>query len=178
MRGSLLDIAQRDPGVERGGDERVPERVRGDGLGDPGTARGLADDPSGTVPVQLPTVRGLEHWPAGAFADGQVDRPGGPRRQRDDDDLATFAGDGQRPVPALQSQMLDVGAGGLGDPQPVQRKQGYQRMLSGGPSPAATSKAPSSLRSQRDGMGVIVDPRPPDVGGRGGSRSSSSTAYL
>jgi hypothetical protein len=32
-------------------------------------------------------------------------------------------------VPALQAQVLDVGAGGFGDPQPVQREQGDQRML-------------------------------------------------
>jgi hypothetical protein len=43
MRGGLLHVAQRDPGIERGGDERVSERVRGDGLADPGTAGGLAE---------------------------------------------------------------------------------------------------------------------------------------
>ena len=32
-------------------------------------------------------------------------------------------------MPALQAQVPDVGAGGLGDPQPVQREQGDQRML-------------------------------------------------
>jgi hypothetical protein len=125
----------------------VPERVRGDCLGDPGTAHGLADDPSGAVPVQPPTVRGLEHWPAGTFADGQVDRPGGPRRQRDDDDLAALVGDGQCPVPAFQSQVLDVGAGGLGDPQPSSASSEISACSTGGPSPAATSEAPSSLRS-------------------------------
>jgi hypothetical protein len=39
-----LDVAQRDPG---GGDEGVPKRVGRDGLGDPGAAGGLADDPPG-----------------------------------------------------------------------------------------------------------------------------------
>jgi hypothetical protein len=28
MRGSLLHVTQRDPGIERGGDERMSERVR------------------------------------------------------------------------------------------------------------------------------------------------------
>ncbi len=32
-------------------------------------------------------------------------------------------------VPALQAQVLDISAGGLRDPQPVQREQGDQRML-------------------------------------------------
>jgi hypothetical protein len=54
MRGGFLDVAQRDPSVETGGDERVPKRVGRDGLGDPGAAGGLADDPPGAVPVQPP----------------------------------------------------------------------------------------------------------------------------
>ena len=86
---------------------------RRDGLGDPGPARGLADDPPGAVPVQPPPVRGQEHRPAGALADGQVDRPGRARRKRDGDHLAALAGDGQGPVPALQAQVLDVGFRGL-----------------------------------------------------------------
>jgi hypothetical protein len=43
--------------------------------------------------------------------------------------LAALAGDGQSPVPAFQAQLLDIGAGGLRDPQPVQGKQGDQRVL-------------------------------------------------
>jgi hypothetical protein len=76
-----------------GRDEGVSERVGRDGLADSRAAGGLADDPSGAVPVQPPPVRGQEHRPAGPFPDGQVDRPGGPRRQRDGDDLAALAGD-------------------------------------------------------------------------------------
>ena len=129
MGGSLLDIAQRDPGIERGGNERVPERVRRDGLGDPGAAGDLADDPPGAVPVQPPPVRGQEHRPVGSFADGQVDRAGGARCQRDRDDLSALAGDRQGPVPAFQAQVLDVGAGSLRDPKAIQGEQGYQRML-------------------------------------------------
>ena len=132
----------------RGGDERVSEGVRGDGFGDPGAARDLADDPSGAVPVQPPPVRGQEHWPADAFADCQVDGSGRARRERDGDYLAALAGDGQCPVPALQAQVLDVGTSCLRDAQPVQREQRDQRVLEGGPSPAATRSAPSSLRSR------------------------------
>ena len=129
MRGRLLHIPQRDPGIQRGGDDGMPERVRRDGLADPGATRGAADDPPGAVPVQPPPVRGQEHRAAGTLADGQVDRPGGARREQNGDHLAALAGDGQRPVPALQAQMLDAGAGGLGDPQPVQGEQRDQRML-------------------------------------------------
>ena len=98
MGGCLLDIAERHPGIQSGSDERVPERVGHDGLGDPGPAGGLADDPPGAVPVQPPAVGGQEHRPAGALADGQVDRPGGPRGERDGDDLAALIGTSGSPV--------------------------------------------------------------------------------
>jgi hypothetical protein len=128
MRRRLLHIPQWHSGIEGGG-EGVSQRVGRDGLADPGAAGSIADDPPGAVPVQPSPVRGQEHRPAGPFPDGQVDRAGCPRRQRDGDDLAALAGDRQRPVPALEAQVLDIGAGSLGDPQAVERKQGDQRML-------------------------------------------------
>jgi hypothetical protein len=109
--------------------------VRPDGLGDPGTAGGPADGPPGAVPVQSATVGGQEDGALAALADGQVDRPGGVRRQWDGDDLAALAGDHQGTVPALDAQRLDVGARGLGDSQPVQGQQGDECMLGGRPKP-------------------------------------------
>ena len=50
----------------------MPQCVRPDGLGDPGAAGGLADDPGGAVPVQPTAVSGQEDRPAAALADGQV----------------------------------------------------------------------------------------------------------
>jgi len=76
---------------------------------DPSAPGSSADDPPGAVPVQPPPLHGPEHRPLGALADGQVDRPGGPRRQQDGDDLAALAADRQCPVPALQAQELDSG---------------------------------------------------------------------
>jgi hypothetical protein len=64
--------------------------VRSDGLGDPGAARDLADDPPGAVPVQPSPVFGEEDGAVAAFAGGQVDRPGGARGERDGDDLAAL----------------------------------------------------------------------------------------
>ncbi len=101
MGGGLLDVAQRHPGIKRDGNKCLPKGVRGDGFGDPGAASDLADEPPRAVPVQPPSVGGQEHRPVGAPADGQVDGPGSARRQRDRDDLAALAGDGQRPVSAL-----------------------------------------------------------------------------
>ena len=88
--GGLLHVAQRHPGVESGGDESMPQRVRADVLADPGAARDLADDPPGAVPVQPPAVTGEENGAVAAFAGSQVDRPGGAGRERDGDDLAAL----------------------------------------------------------------------------------------
>ena len=116
VEGGLLHVAQRHPGIERRGDERVPQGVRADVLGDPGAAGHAADDPGGAVPVQPAPVRSDEQRSFGTFTDSQVDGPGGARRERDGDDLAALAGDHQGAVPAFQAQLLDVGAGGLGHP--------------------------------------------------------------
>ena len=87
-------------------------------LGDSRAAGGCADDPAGGVPVQPPTVPRQEQRPLGTFADGQVDRPGRARRQRDGHYLAALASDDESPVAALEAQVLDVGAGGFGDRSP------------------------------------------------------------
>jgi hypothetical protein len=92
MRRGLLRVAQRDPGIKRRGYERVPECMRRDGLADARSAGDLADDSAGAVPVQPLAVGGLEHRAAGALADGQVDGPGRPRRQRDGHHLAAPCG--------------------------------------------------------------------------------------
>jgi hypothetical protein len=130
--------------------ERVPKRMRSCFLGDPGAAGNPADDPCRAVPVQAPAVRPHEHRPLAALADSQVDRPGGPGGERDGDDLAALAGDDQRPVPPLQAQLLDVRAGGLGDPQPVQGQEGDQRMLSGRPQPGRDQERAELVAVQRD----------------------------
>jgi hypothetical protein len=76
----------------RGGDERMPQRVRPDALADPGAAGDTADDPGGAVPVQPPPVSGPEDRACCALADGQAGRPRGTRGERDRDDLAALAG--------------------------------------------------------------------------------------
>ena len=167
MRGGFLHVAQRDAGVERGGDERVPQGVRPDGLGDPGAAGDPADDPPGAVPVQPPAIRGQEDGSFAALADGQVDRPRGARRERDGDDLAALAGDHQGPVAALDAERFDVGAGGFGDPQPVEGQQGDQRVLGGRPEPGGDQQRAELVTVQPGGVRLVVQPGPADMGGRG-----------
>jgi hypothetical protein len=157
----------------------MPQRVGRDGLGDPGAASEFADDPPGAVPVQPPAVRSQEHWPAGAFADGEVDRPRGPRRQRDGHHLAALTGNRKRPVPAFQAQVLDVSTAGFGDPQPVQREQGDQRMLQRRAESGGDQQRAELVAVQRDSMGFVVHLGTRRTCAAGEcSRSSSSTAYL
>ena len=138
-----------------------------DGLGDPGAARDLADDPPGAVPVQPAPVFGEEDRPVAAFAGGQVDRPGSARGERDGDDLAALAGNGQGPVAALDAQVLDISAGGLRYPQPVQREQRDQRMLGRRAEPGGHQQRAQFVAVQGGGMGLVIQPRPPDMRGRG-----------
>jgi hypothetical protein len=71
----LLDIAERHPAIQGGGDERGPQRAGRDVLGDPGTAGGRADDPPRAVPARPPASRGQEH--PGPAATSRA--PGSPR---------------------------------------------------------------------------------------------------
>ena len=63
--------------------------------------------------------------------------------------------------------MLDVRAGGLGHPQPVQGQQGDQRVLRRRAEPGGDQQRAEFVAVQRDGVRLIVDPRAADMGGRG-----------
>ena len=65
MGGGFLHVSQRDSGVQRCGDECVPQRVGPDGFGDPGAAGDAANETPGAVPVQPAAIRGQEDWPVG-----------------------------------------------------------------------------------------------------------------
>ena len=115
----------------------------------PGPAGDAAHDPAGGVTVEPAAVGAEEDRSFAAFADGEVDGPGGAGRERDGDDLAALAQDGQGAVAALEAEAFDVGAGRFGDPQPVEGEQADRARGRGRrPSPAATSIAPTSLRSR------------------------------
>jgi len=102
--------------------------------------------------------------PLEAYADGRSVAVGG-GRQRDGDDLAALTGDRQGPVPALQAQVLDVCAGGLGDPQAVQGERGDQRMLGGRAESGGDQQRAELVPVQRDGVGFVVNPRTADMRG-------------
>ena len=119
------------------------------------------------MPVQAAPVAGEEEGAVAAFSGGQVDRPGGARGERDGDDLAALAGDPQRPVATLEAQVLDVSAGGLGDPRPVQCEQRDQRMLERRPEPGRHQQGSHLVAVKSGGMRLVIQPRPPDMRGRG-----------
>jgi hypothetical protein len=61
-----------------------------------------------------------------AFADGEVDRPGGSGHERDRAGLVAFTENVQGAVPALKTEVFDVGAAGLGDTETVQSEEHRQ----------------------------------------------------
>jgi hypothetical protein len=65
-----LHVTQWNSGVEGRGDERVPQRVWADRLGDTGTFGDTAHGPAGAVPVQALPAGAEEDRPIKAFADG------------------------------------------------------------------------------------------------------------
>ena len=71
----------------------------------------------------------------------------------------------QGPVAALEAQVLDVSAGGLGDPQPVQGEQRDQRMLRGRAEPGGDQQGAELVAVQRDGVRLVVHPGTADVRG-------------
>ena len=84
-------------------------------------------------------------------------------RERDGDSLGALAQNGEGAVSALDGERLDVGPDGFGDPQPVQRQQGDQRVLSGGAEPGGDEQRPDFVAVQAYGMGLVVDPGPADM---------------
>jgi len=63
--------------------------------------------------------------------------------------------------------VLDVGTGGLGDPQPVEREQRDQRMLEWRPEPGRHQQGSHLVAVKSGGMGLVIQPAPPDMRGRG-----------
>ena len=69
-------------------------------------------------------------------------------------------------MPALQAQLLDVGAGGLRDPQPVQREQRDQRVLAPRTKTRGDEQGAELVAVQGSGVRLVVHPRTADMGGR------------
>jgi hypothetical protein len=167
VAGGDLDIAQVDPGVEHGRDERMPEHM-GMKLGDP-DSRCLgepSEPPGGCMPVHPRAVAVEQDRPGGAVAHGAVDGPADRRRQRDQDDLAAFTADAQDPVAVFLAEVADVRAGGLMIRRPSR------------PSMATTAKsyglADWRAAVSRASNCRCVNPRADDSAGTAGRRTYSA----
>ena len=68
-------------------------------------------------------------------------------------------------MPALQAKVLDVGTGGLRDPQAVQREQGDQGMLGRRAEPGGHQQRAELVAVEGDSVGLIVHPWTTDVRG-------------
>lgn len=87
----LLDVAERDAGVEGGGDEPVAQGVWSDLVVDPGRLADATHDPCCGVTVERPASVRSQNRAFVAFADDEIDRPGGPWGEWHDDSLAALA---------------------------------------------------------------------------------------
>src|SRR5260221_3284412 len=146
--GGLLDVRQRDACVEGSGNESVPECVGPYRLGDPGAASHAADDTRGTVPVQPSAIGGEEDRAFTPLANRKVDSTGGARGKG----MVTI-------LPPLRvmvsvrwprswpraSVFAPVASETL---SPLSASSEISACSAAGPRPAATSRAPSSLRSR------------------------------
>ena len=79
--------------------------------------------------------------------------------------LPPFPDDHQGPVSPLDTQGLDVGAGRFGDPQPVERQQGDQRMLGGRAKPGSDQQRAKLVTVEPGSVRFVVQAGPPHVGG-------------
>jgi hypothetical protein len=70
-------------------------------------------------------------------------------------------------VAALESQVLDVSADGLGDPQPVEGQHTDRRVIAGGGQSGGDQHGADLVAVQAGGVGLVVQPGSPHVRGRG-----------
>ncbi len=148
MTGRFLNVEQRDTRIESGRDERMPQRMRSDPLENPGPSSDASHDPGGAMTIETATAAVTENRAGAVFPDGEIDRPCGSWRERDRHRFAALAMNNECAVPALEAELFDVGTDRFGPAEPVQREQRDQGMIACSGHPAATSIAPTSLRSR------------------------------
>ncbi len=147
MRGGFLYIPERDPGVEDGGNERVPQRVRPDRLDDPSAAGHPAGNPGGAMAVQPLSVWGEEDGPSTRSPMARSIA----RAVRGANGMVTtlpplrVVTSVRCPRSTPRASMVAPVASDTRSPFSASKE--ISACSPGGPSPAATSSAPSSLRS-------------------------------
>ena len=77
--------------------------------------------------------------------------------------LPLFAQDREGVMAAFKAERLDVGANGLGGPEPVQGQQGDEGVLDRRPEAGGDEQGTDFVTVQAHGVGLVVQARAPDV---------------
>ncbi len=97
------------------------------GQPDAGIDGEVVKPPGGGVSVHAGAATVEQQCPGCSVASGSIDGAADRWRQRNEDDLADLAADPENAVAMLFSEVVNVGADGLEDPQPEQAEQAHQR---------------------------------------------------
>jgi hypothetical protein len=66
-------------------------------------------------------------------------------------------------VPAFEAESFDIGADRLGDPQPIQRQQAHERVITGTAQSGSDQHGAHLVAVQPNRVGLVVKTRPPDM---------------
>src|SRR3954471_10989182 len=153
----VLHVAQRGAFVEGGGDEGGPHGVRADafGVGDAGVAGEAANEAPGGDPVEGGAGGGGEDRPFGAVADQGVERDEDAGGERGGGALVAFAPVAEHSVAFGDGEVVNAGADGFADAQPVGKQQRDQGIGAGAVGAGGGAEL-SALLGAEPGGGVFV----------------------
>ena len=97
------------------------------GSRDAGVGGEVAKPPRGGMPIHGAAAPVEQQCPGCSVASGSIDGAADRWRKRNEDDLAALAADPENAVAMFFSEVVNVGADGLEDPQPEQTQQAHQR---------------------------------------------------
>jgi hypothetical protein len=99
--------------------------------------------------IRSPSAR-RKIGPGQVFTDREIDCLRGAWGERDGNQLAALAQHGQGAMPALETEIVDVGAERFRDAEPVDDQQADQRVLGGGAQPGRDQQRAELVTVQPD----------------------------
>ncbi len=106
-----------------------------------------------------------EDRPGRSLADVEIEGPCRPRRQRDSGGLVAFAMDERGAVASVDVEVVDVGAEGFGDAQPVQCEQARECVIPSTAESGLDEERAEFVAIEAEGGGLVVLFRATDMGG-------------
>jgi hypothetical protein len=175
MRSSLLDVAEGHACVGGGGDERLPQGMRPDGLVDPGISRYAAHETASYGAAKAPPVGADKDRPGKPFPDGKVDCPSRPPGYRHSHNFAALAQRRQGAVPR-SSPMASMSAPIASDTEPIEREERDEGVLGWCTKPRSDQKSTDLVAVEPDSIALVVETRAADVNcWRGGYKPRVAT---